>query len=169
MEEDFDDGRVQYYYSREHRLSRAPASVRALYDEKQKPKAGFFASLTGDRSRTFVFLSIITVCVAMLLFSFALNDGTSKILHNTELKFTAAKGEGKSYLTLKKTAKGPDAWTGEVPLVFSNDAGALHSEVLFFNADREETFRFSVPLAGKTLLVLAGVGEEKALLKIYPR
>jgi hypothetical protein len=58
---------VVFYYSREHRLKKAGARVRALYDDAKNPRKGLFISR--DKSPVSVtFIVIIAVCILLLLF-----------------------------------------------------------------------------------------------------
>jgi hypothetical protein len=50
-----------FYYSREHRMSRAPASVRALNDDNYG-KASLGKRLFGSKGNILIFMSIIVIC-----------------------------------------------------------------------------------------------------------
>jgi hypothetical protein len=180
---DYDDGRLVFYYSRERRLERASPEVRALNESGSPRKAGLFRTLTSTKPLTFAFLSIITICAAMILFSFLNSNGRARIL-DTEIVVSAARGEGKSYLTVKKTITGTDPYTGAVTIAVSvgKDGSArkdplqegalpdpLYLETLYFSLEKEETYRFIVPMTGETLLVLAVLDDQTALFRVNPR
>jgi hypothetical protein len=169
---DYDDGRLVFYYSRERRLERASAEVRSLNEPGPPRKTGLFRTLTSTKPLTFAFLSILTACAAMILFSFLSNDGRARIL-DTEIVVSAARGDGKSYLTLKKTITGTDPYTGAVNIAVSVQgdrlSDSMYLETLYFSLEKEETYRFIAPLTGKTLLVLAVLDDQTALLKVNPR
>jgi hypothetical protein len=180
---DYDDGRLVFYYSRERRLERASPEVRALNEPGHPRKAGLFRTLTSTRPLTFAFLSIITICAAMILFSF-LNNGSRARILDTEIVVSAANGEGKSYLTVKKTVTGTAPYAGAVTIAVSvrKDKSAredslredslpdpMYLETLYFSLEKEETYRFIVPMTGETLLVLAVLDDQTALLRVNPR
>jgi hypothetical protein len=180
---DYDDGRLVFYYSRERRLARASPEVRALNEQGFPQKTGLFRTLTSTKPLTFAFLSILTACAAMILFSFLNNNGRTRIL-DTEIVVSAARGDGKSYVTLKKTVVGTYPYTGAVTIAVSvqKDRTAqkdssrenklpdpMYLETLYFSLEKEETYRFIAPMTGKTLLVLAVLDDRTVLLKVNPR
>jgi hypothetical protein len=166
---DYDDGRLTFYYSRERRLERAPPEVRALNESGPPQKAGLFRSLTATRSSSFVFLSIIIICAAIVLFSL-LNNGSTRI-SGTEIAVSAVSGGDKSYITLKKTVTGTDPYTGVVNIAVSvqGSQDPLFLETLYFSLEKEEVYRFTAPVAGETLLVLAVLDDQTALFKVKLR
>jgi hypothetical protein len=56
-----------FYYSREHRLKKAGARVRALYDDAKKPHKRLFVP-EEKKPALVTFLVIIAVCILLLLF-----------------------------------------------------------------------------------------------------
>ncbi|MDR0409637.1 MAG: hypothetical protein LBH18_04485 [Spirochaetaceae bacterium] len=73
-EEKLSESDVVFYYSREHRLQKASPSVRALYEDAQrprnatKPRFGIFKSLTDTKSKVLVLTAIILICATALFF-----------------------------------------------------------------------------------------------------
>ncbi|MDR0585837.1 MAG: hypothetical protein LBG26_01205 [Treponema sp.] len=178
---DYDDGRLTFYYSRERRLERASPEVRALNEFGPSQKTGLFRTLTSTKPLTFAFLSIITACAAMILFSFLNNSSRTRVL-DTEIVVSAIKGDGKSYLTLKKTVTGKDPYTGAVNIAVSvkknppSDPSRenilpdpMYLETLYFSLEKEETYRFTAPMTGETLLVLAVLNNQTVLFTVNPR
>jgi hypothetical protein len=167
---DYDDGRLTFYYSRERRLERASPEVCALNESGPPQKTGLFRSLTATKPSAFVFLSIIIICAAMILFSLLNNSGTTRIL-GTEIAVSAVRGGDKSYLTLKKTVTGTDPYTGAVNIAVSvqGSQDPMFLETLYFSLEKEEVYRFIVPMTGETLLVLAVLDDQTALFKVNPR
>jgi hypothetical protein len=177
-----DDGRVVFHYSRERRLSRASASVRAIYEEKDAPKKhGIFRTLTSTKPLTFSFLSILTICAIMFLYSF-LNGGGTRRICDTEIGVQALVSGNQSYFTVKKTVRGKNPFTGEVKLIISAaaDDGPVEDaktadppqavlETLYFGLTQEETFRFIVPFAAKRFLALALLNDDAITFKVSPR
>ncbi|MDR2048834.1 MAG: hypothetical protein LBP69_05215 [Treponema sp.] len=180
---DYDDGRLVFYYSRERRLERASPEVRALNEPGPSQKTGLFRTLTSTKPLTFAFLSIITICAAMVLFSFLNNDSRARIL-DTAIAVSAVKGGDKSYITVKKTITGTAPYTGAVTIAVSvrKDRSAredsweendrpdpMYLETLYFSLEKEETYRFIAPMTGETLLVLAVLDDQTALFRVRPR
>jgi hypothetical protein len=171
---DVDDGRVVFRYSREQRLSRAPASVRALYDETPPPKRGVFRILTSTKPLTFSFLSILTICAAIMLYSF-LNGGSTRRIRDTEIGVQVLVSGEQSYITVKKTVKGKEPFTGEVNLLISASQAKNEEtpppviQKLDFTAEKEETFRFTVPVTGKRFLIVAVVENSAVTFNVNPR
>jgi hypothetical protein len=167
---DYDDGRLTFYYSRERRLERASAEVRALNESGLPQKTGLFRSLTATKPLTFVFLSIIIICVATALFSLFNNNGARRI-SDTEIAVSAVKGGDKSYITLKKTVAGTDPYTGAVNIAISvqGSRDTMFLETLYFSLEKEEVYRFIAPITGETLLVLAVLDDQTTLFKVNPR
>ncbi|MDR2142745.1 MAG: hypothetical protein LBP29_00050 [Treponema sp.] len=180
-EVDYDDGRLTFYYSRERRLERASPEVRALNESGPSRKTGLFRTLTATQASAFVFLSIIIICAAMILFSLLNNNGRTRIL-DTEIAVSAVKGGDKSYLTVKKTITGTEPYTGAVNIAVSVKKDAqkdparenslpdpMYLETLYFSLEKEEVYRFIVPMTGETLLVLVVLNDQTALITVKPR
>jgi hypothetical protein len=167
---DYDDGRLTFYYSRERRLERAPPEVRALNESGPPQRAGLFRSLTATKSSAFVFLSIIIICAAMVLFSLLNNNGVTRI-SGTEIAVSASGGGDKSYITLKKTVTGTDPYTGMVNIAVSvqGSQDPMFLEALYFSLEEEEVYRFTAPMIGETLLVLVVLDDQTTLFKVKPR
>ncbi|MDR2553431.1 MAG: hypothetical protein LBD31_09750 [Treponema sp.] len=176
--QDLDDGRVRFYYSRERRLQRASPAVRDLYEGGPVPKPGLFRTLTATKSRAFLFLSIVTLCIMLVIMS-RFTGGGGILLGNNTLRFSARSSGGNSYLTLEKTALDGTAYTGAVDLgVFlPEESGKIpedplsmpaESRRIYFTLEKNEVFRFAVPFTGKKLLILAEVKEERALVTLNP-
>ncbi|MDR1506911.1 MAG: hypothetical protein LBI67_07380 [Treponema sp.] len=167
---DYNDGRVTFYYSRERRLEKASPEVRLLNEQTVLKRQGLFRTLTATKPRMFTFLSIITICAAIVLFSLLKSDSRARIL-DTEIVVSAVKGGDKSYITLKKTVTGPDPYTGAVAVAVSpeNSVETLYRETLYFSLENEEVYRFIAPVTGKTLLILAVLDSQPVLLKTNPR
>jgi hypothetical protein len=167
---DYDDGRLTFYYSRERRLERAPPEVRALNESGSPKQAGLFRSLTATKSSAFVFLSIIIICAAIILFSLLNNNGNTRIL-GTEIAVSAIGGGDKSYITLTKTVTGTDPYTGVVTIAVSvqGSQDPMFLETLYFSLEKEEVYRFTAPVTGETLLVLAILDDQTILFKVKPR
>jgi hypothetical protein len=167
---DYDDGRLTFYYSRERRLERASPEVRALNESGVLRRAGLFRTLMANKSSAFVFFSIIIICAALVLFSLLNKNGVTRI-SGTQIAVSAVGGEGKSYITVKKTVAGTNPYTGAVNIAVSVQGAGdpLYLETLYFSLEKEEEYRFIAPMTGETLLVLAVLDDQTALFKVKPR
>lgn len=172
---DYDDGRVVFHYSREHRLSKASAAVRAMNEAKPPQKRGLFRTLTATKPLTFGFVSILTICLAMILYSLFGTGRSAVRAGNTEIKVEAIAAEEKTYIAVHKKVKGGDPYTGAADFIVSTSsekAGAdetdikVHAERLYFSLENEEVFRFTVPFSGENFLIFAVLDEDRALIRV---
>lgn len=192
MNEDRDDGRLVFYYSREERLKKASQAVRDLNEASPPLRPNLWKTLTATRPLTFLFISMVTLCVAVVLVSRFLQMERSRTLGNNAVTVSAAVSGEKSYVTLRKKARNGAAYTGPVDVAVSPAAenpaartalgetaapetvppedGEFPVEVrrFYFTLEDEEVFRFTAPFTGTKLLVLVEAGPERVLFSISP-
>jgi len=162
-----DDGRVVFYYSRERRLKRASRLVREFNESAPLRKSNLFRTLTATRPLQFMFISVITLCIAMIIVSrFYASENTRVLGNNTVVVSVDTAGE-KSYITVKKTAKA-GAYSGAVDIAVSvkGENQPVDARRIYFTPEKEEVFRFSVPFTGKKMLLLFEAGSGRALFSI---
>ncbi|GHV86509.1 hypothetical protein AGMMS50230_21170 [Spirochaetia bacterium] len=174
-----DDGRMIFYYSREERLKKASPAVREMNTPSAPYKPNLFRTLTATKPLMFLFISMVTLCVTIVIISrFILSEGTRTLGNNT-VTVSAISSGGKSYITVKKVPRRENAYTGAVDVVVSpvdtNEARAegdpvfpLETRRFYFTLEAEELFRFSAPFTGKKLLVLMEAGPNRILFSISP-
>jgi hypothetical protein len=160
-----------FYYSREKRLERASPAVRELNEASSSRKPNLFRTLTSTRPLTLLFVSMITLCAAIVLLSRFSGGGGA--LGNNTVQVSAASAGGKAYITVQKTARHDGTYTGPVNTAVSLPARGeelppVHVERIYFTLEQEETFRFSVPFTGKKLLILMEAGEDRTLFTLNP-
>ncbi len=63
MNNDFNNDELNFHYSRENRLKKAPDIVKEHYEEDGKPSNGFFKSLVATKSSRFLLGSIVLLLV----------------------------------------------------------------------------------------------------------
>ena len=63
---DEQDSNLNFHYSREKRLEKAPASVKFFYSEEKTNKKGLIRVLTASKPLKFMFLSIL-ILVAVII------------------------------------------------------------------------------------------------------
>jgi hypothetical protein len=165
------DRPLVFYYSRERRLARASERVREMNDGAIPRRRGLFRTLTSTKPLAFLFVSMTTLCIAIVLLSFLLDDGKQTMLFGNTLRVSAVSSGGKSYLTIKKTVKEDDSYTGPVdvgvsPEVSKGEEAPFYAERIYFTLENEEIFRFSVPFSASRLLLLMEAKEDRVFLKI---
>jgi hypothetical protein len=164
----FDDDRVVFYYSRERRLKRASPSVQEFNEAAPPRKPNLFRTLTATRPLQFMFISVITICIAMIIVSlFIASENTHVLGDNTVVVSVTAAGD-KSYITVKKTAKVPGAYSGAVDIAVSlkGENQPIDARRIYFTPEKEEVFRFSVPFTGKKMLFLFEAGAGRTLFTV---
>ena len=173
-DDDLNDGRVTYYYSREERLKRAPQSVRDLNNQVTPQKKGLFRTLTATKPLTFLFISIITICTAFLILSRFLNVEGVRILGSNTITVSVIGAGENSYITVKKTIKQKAghnegavyAGPVDIAIAIPGEGNPIHAERLYFGPEQEEVFRLITPFRNKKLLVLMEAGAERIYFTI---
>ncbi|MDR1787827.1 MAG: hypothetical protein LBR16_05185 [Treponema sp.] len=146
-----DDGRITFYYSREHRLARATPTVRAMNEASTpRQRRGFLKSLSPIRPRAVMLLSILLAFAVILLGRrLAARNGGFDFAGNTvTLDLQAV--DGTAVLALEKTTSpGDGAYTGDVGVVISKGSAPEdnYARLITFTADQREKFRISLPAA----------------------
>ncbi|MDR1059441.1 MAG: hypothetical protein LBL43_07810 [Treponema sp.] len=166
------DRDLVFYYSREHRLSRASPEVRELNDGVIK-RPGLFRSLTSTRGHLFLLLSIFVIC-GMIFIVFYSPEERALTLGGNKLTLSIQEGEEGGVLTIVKEApRGKASYTGAVDLAVSpapaakggsaaggEAGGSSEPEILtrriFFTLEETESYR--IPLSTETGASLNGEG-----------
>jgi len=163
-----DDGRITYYYSREQRLKKASPAVQKLNNPDPARKPSLFRTLTSTRPLTYLFISVITLSVAIVAVSFFIGSENTRVIGNNALTVSILSSGGKSYVTITKTAKTNAAYTGTVNIAVSlpEEDSPIEVQQIFFTLEKEEAIRFIVPFTGKKMLVLIEAGAERAMFKV---
>jgi hypothetical protein len=178
-----------FYYSREHRLSRASPAVRDLNDGKAIRKPGLFRSLTATRGHLFLLLSIFVIC-GMILILFHAPRGGELVLGGNRLSLSIREEEEGRVLTItKELSREGEPYTGAVDLAVSPvppktknaaageetgappEPGILTRRIFFTFA---ETERYRIPLSfgagdsrtGKEYYVILRSEEEQKSRKV---
>ena len=161
-DDELNDGRVTYYYTREERLKKAPKSIRDYYNSPKPRRRGFFGIFTSTKPLTFLFLSVITLCVAIIMLSrFLTAEGVRSLGNNTVTVSVIGAGEN-SYITINKTSPG-NAYSGAVDVAVSlpGEGNQIYTERIYFGMEEEEIFRLRIPFGGKKLVILMEAGTEQ--------
>ncbi|MDR0400218.1 MAG: hypothetical protein LBH51_04675 [Treponema sp.] len=158
----------QFYYSRERRLMKAPASVRALYEDRGKPGFNLLRPLVSNRSNGILFGTVVVLALMILVMSISGRIGEKSYLGN-RISVSALRYEGAVLVVLKKTSRG-DGYTGPLDIAVSlPDGGSpVYPHRVTLSSRGTEEFRFSIPFDAPELLVEisgdpASAGEEAGL------
>jgi hypothetical protein len=159
----------QFYYSRERRLSKAPPSVRALYEDQGKGKFSLVRPLISSKPNAILFGTMAALILITLVMSFSgLAGGTDYA--GSRITLSALRYEGAVLVVLKKTVSRPEAYTGPLAITVSPLSGTpAYPHRVVFSSRKTEEFRFSVPFDERELLVelsgdpgSGGEGDDKA-------
>jgi hypothetical protein len=149
-----DEEGPRFYYSRERRLSKAPPSVRALYEDRGKPGFSLLRPLVSSRPNAILFGTMMALVLITLALSFSGLSG-GKDYRGNRISLSAVRYDGAALVTLKKTATGGEAYTGPLALTVSPAAKAAppYPHRVVFSSRKTEEFRFSVPFDDAELLI----------------
>ena len=174
MDNDYNDGRIRFYYSREERLKRAPKAVQELNKAGPPQRKGLFRTLTATKPLTFLFISMITICAAVLILSRFLNVEGVRVLGNNTITVSVIGAGENSYITVKKTVRHGNiqgsVYAGPVDIAVSIpvEGNPIHVERLYFDSGEEEVFRFVAPFRGKKLIILMEAGVQQIHFTVIP-
>ena len=162
--------KLNFYYSRERRLKKAPQAVRDLYDESKKNRSGFLKVLVADKPRAMVFFTILIMAAVIILLSLSNKTSSSYFLDGNKLEIKGIKYEGMVIMAISKARKNTEtAYSGAVdiavsPAVQEGDELSVFYHRIFFSLENEEDYRFTVPFDSAELLIV--LQTEKKTLKI---
>jgi len=160
-----------YYYSREHRLSRASAAVRELNDSTSG-KMSLTKRLFGTRSNAMLFIMIIIIFVMLNFVSKYTQTNTGVNLGGNTVKLTIQKEEELSILDIvKQRAKTGNAFMGEVEIAVSPVKNKSETPLVFFHriifspADNE-SFQILLPFNENEFILLLKTADEQKSVKL---
>ena len=177
---ELDDGRITYYYSREERLKKAPHLAQGINNSSNAPKSGLFRIFTSNKSLGIPFFSIIVICIIIIIVSRLTIAGNTSVLGNNTVSISAASAGNSTYITIKKTvahgrkqknAEPVEPYFGEVNIgiTLPNDKDSVYFERINFDKKAEEVFNILVPFRGKRLLVLMEADTEQTSFNVIPK
>jgi hypothetical protein len=153
----------QFYYSRERRLLKAPASVRALYEDKGASGFNLLRPLVSTKSNAVLFGTMVVLVFITLVMSFSGLTG-EKTYRGNRISVSALRYEGAVLVVLKKTGR-PSAYTGPLDIAVSPADAAdspPYPHRVTLSSRRAEEFRFSVPFDGPEFLITVSASPETA-------
>ena len=172
------DRDIVYYYSREHRLSRASSAVRAL-NEGNPGRLGISKAFFGAKGNVPVFIAI----VLFTAFGFASRImGREEVrgvkLGGNTLALTIVQVEGTLLLGIVKNApKSGELYTGAVDIAVSpvmpksqegeeREAPQVFSHRIVLKAVESEVFHVSLPFDGNDFFVILKTDTEQKVLRL---
>ena len=168
---------IVFYYSREHRLSRASPAVRALNEEKFV-RPGFTKTLFATKGNVFIFVSIIIVFTMFGMTSRQNARERSMKLGGNALELTILREDEIVGLRMTKTApKSGEFYIGAVDIMVSpvipksreGETPQIFTHRVFFNPTDTESFYFSLPFEGDSFYVILGTDNEQKATRINAR
>ena len=159
-----------FYYSREHRLSRASPAVRALNDGKPV-RPSLSKRLFATKGNMMVFIAIALVTAFGFASRFAGRTPGVKLGGNT-IALTILREEGILILQMVKSLpKSGEAYIGEVDIAVSPVMSKSKEEIpkaffhrVSFRPVESEAFSVSLPFEENDLIVLLSInGEQKSI------
>jgi hypothetical protein len=162
-----------FHYSREHRLARASEAVRALNEPGPSMKGGILRVLFATRAGTMLFITIVILCI-FFLFVYYTRGRPNPEIGGNRVSISALNYSGKTYVEIKKKARGDDYYTGAVDLALSIPQKLMEGETeapiasrrIFFTLEEDEEFRFSLPFDAPELILLMQAADEIRTFRI---
>jgi len=164
----------EFYYSREHRLSRASSAVQDLNDNRPVKKS-LVKNLFGSRGNAMIFIMLIITCLMVNFVSKYSRSGTIVKLGGNSVTMTILNEEGSLILDIAK--QGPKtgiAYTGEVEIAVSpvmaklsqGETPPVFVHRVVFNQAGYESFQISLPFdaaENEFILLLVTINEQKSV------
>jgi len=167
-----EEEQLTFYYNREHRLAKAPKTVKDLYAEKKKVRFSLLRPLIADKPRAILFITILIICAFIVVLSMLGYFDNSYSLDGNKIEITGTKFEGTTIVLLKKTLKKDlsSPYSGAVNIavspVLNNEDEDLPVFIhrVFFSLEQEEEYRFTAPFDSPELLTV--LQTEKSTLTV---
>jgi hypothetical protein len=178
--------RLNFRYNREHRLEKAPQSVRTLYREQKPQRFGLFHSLIGSKPRAMMFGSIIFLSIVILILSNVGYLGDTWELDGNRFTIQAIKFEGTVIIALKKNnqkkipGRNKTPYTGAVNIAVSPAIKSGSPQMspqaeekifyhrIFFTLENKEDYRFVVPFDSDELVIVLQTEKMTRTLTLKP-
>jgi hypothetical protein len=167
---------VQFYYSRERRLSKAPASVQSLYEEKGPAKFNLIRPLISNRSNAILFGTMAALALIIVAMSFSGITARGQDYYGNRISVSGVRYDGAAVIVFKKKQRDAGgAYTGPLDISVSPKTAALQKADgsrqagdgtlpypyrLVLSSRTEEEFRFSVPFEETELLLEISGGDD---------
>ena len=181
--EDDETGKdIVFHYSREHRLSRAPAAVRAIYDENSS-RASLSKKLFGSKGNVLILVSIILISLMYGISSRVGNSRRTSVTlgGNTVELSVFREGEVTGLKILKTVPKSGEFYIGALdisvsPVLQQTREGKMTEETpevmpvfshrFYFNPADSESFIISLPFEGDDFYVFLSTEFEQKVVRV---
>jgi len=164
-----------FYYNRERRLEKAPQIVKDLYANpvKKQNRFNLLRPLIADKPRAMLFVTILLMCAAILIFSMFGYFGGSYTLEGNKIEISGNASEGTTLVVLRKSIKSKTPYSGAVDIaisvpVQSDEDMPLFYHRVFFTLEQEEVYRFVVPFDSPELLMVVQTEKSNLQIKFKP-
>jgi len=159
-----------FYYSREHRLERASAAVRELYDDTPK-KRSIIKNIFGSRGNVMTFIMIVITCFMLSYVSKYSQAGKDVKLGGNTVTMAVLKEDDVLILDIAKQSPNKGlAYTGEVEIAISpvGETQPVFFHRVVFNHAGYENFQISLPFdtAEKEFILLLRTADEQKSVKL---
>ena len=168
------DRDIIYYYSREHRLSRASRTVQDIYDGKAN-NTSFSKRLFGTKGNALMLVSILVVFAMLSVISRLNSKGSSvKLGDNTVNLSIIREGEALGLSIQKTVPKNGEFYTGAVDIMVSpvvtqsgeGETPPVFNHRVFFNPADTETYVISLPFDGNGFYVFLSTDVEQKVVRV---
>ncbi len=161
-----DDGLV-FHYSRERRLKGASDAVRRLNDPAHRRRPSLFQTLVPNRSSAFLLLAIFILSSTVVVTRLLVPPPHTATLAGNRLALSAFRYQGGTYLALKKSSIGEEAYRGPAELTIADPVAGvvLATRTITLGAEKTEEFRLSIDGEHEQVLVTVTGGGGGAVLK----
>ena len=171
-----DSGRLVYYYSREHRLSRASRTVREL--NSSSGRRGFLYTFTATRAHVILSATILIISAFIIITSITARGSNALTLGNNSVTVSAVRQEEGIFLTLtKKSPRKGESYSGVVdmavsPVLEKGERGTGGGEIpifthrIFFSLMEKEEYLIPLPFEGSGFFIIFQTGEERKSHKV---
>lgn len=149
-----------FHYSREHRLEKAPQSVKDIYEQKPKNRLNLLSPLISSKPKALLFFTIIALCAMIFILVILGKFDSTYSLDGNRIDIKSARFEDLIIVIIRKSvSKGVAGYTGAVDLAVSptaneNEDYPVFSHRIFFTLEPEEEYRFTVPFNAAELVMV---------------
>lgn len=165
---------LNFHYSRERRLEKAPQTVRNLY-ERPLHKFSLIGPLIADKPRATIFFTIVFLCVVIIMLSIFGFMGKSYYLEGNKIEITATVIDDVTLIILKKNINANEPYAGSVNIGVS-PVKPIESDVDFpvfyhsvsFTLQEEERYSFTVPFNEERLAIVLQTEKSSLEMIIKP-
>ena len=172
---DDDDGNIVFYYSREHRLSKASPLV---LEHNRNTRPGLTKGVIGNRSNFMILAIMFLVSVIYVIGSRISSDPPNaevSVGNNTVALSVFQEGSVFLLLIEKTASTQEEAYQGLVDIVISpvQKKGEKEppsiTQSVFFSDKTSETFSFSLPFDGSDIFVIFYTDDESIMRRVRKR